>query len=777
MLLFLKFHLLVIKVIKKIILISLICLFCIRPALIYSQETSLVDTNETTTEESHEPGLIEQFLNAIINFFGHLIFGTNYISREYKAPASYNTKEKVNDYTSEVNDYSSRAIPQSQRIQNKGVYFYEVLFRNQQPYENRSILDNLNKDISCPTEISIKDIVCFYAQKYQSGEISEKILYKRGSKEPTDYSEVSGCPTLQNNDQCYINAYENYQDVPHGKFYGKDDTAAIASTQLNSNIRTFIPDNYQGETAPDNNDSQKKIDVLVKDSNKQEEVMLLNFIPNKTQDYIGCTNEANINRDNLRQTFKCNLTPDSQSNNDCDLNGEVLDTTQKICIEDLHQKNGPGISQRGAHGMALMDFKYNQIITSYYTDKVSTAVIKGFDNQQMKVIMIDDTDFNKNGISDNDANCPSIGPYDKADLEVGKGGVYSDGLPCVYETITQTQPSSNQGSPTPTPKKEYRVKVRDDLEKYPDQCFSTVTVDLHTYLLGLAEDPVSWHVEAHKAIIIAARGEAVNLTNKNGYIKNSSAAQIFQCNRVIQNKKENTTDPLTPKVTNQRAAVDLTRDEVLVYKNTKNRISDSTHRSAFCGPGSNNPSFDGWEYETLSHLYGTTKSQNKSIGGICFEGIGYTLGVNKDIAQNSTNDSLQAYQSNPKNVVLGQTSNQKDCLLDSRVISPLDQLIASYNSQNTNNSLNLISCYRSTQEQELLWQEYLQENNRDELKTISQINYPGTSPHQTGLAIDFGDKFGKLTKNSSSYQWLTQNASQFGFYHHPLEPEHWQYKP
>lgn len=41
-------------------------------------------------------------------------------------------------------------------------------------------------------------------------------------------------------------------------FTEKDDTAAIASTQLNSNIRTFIPDNYQGETAPDNNDSQKK---------------------------------------------------------------------------------------------------------------------------------------------------------------------------------------------------------------------------------------------------------------------------------------------------------------------------------------------------------------------------------------------------------------------------------------------------------------------------------------------------------------------------------------
>ncbi len=63
------------------------------------------------------------------------------------------------------------------------------------------------------------------------------------------------------------------------------------------------------------------------------------------------------------------------------------------------------------------------------------------------------------------------------------------------------------------------------------------------------------------------------------------------------------------------------------------------------------------------------------------------------------------------------------------------------------------------------------------LKTISQINYPGTSPHQTGRAIDFGDKSGKLTSQSPAYKWLVSNASRFGFYHHQLEPEHWNYKP
>jgi uncharacterized protein YjdB len=129
--------------------------------------------------------------------------------------------------------------------------------------------------------------------------------------------------------------------------------------------------------------------------------------------------------------------------------------------------------------------------------------------------------------------------------------------------------------------------------------------------------------------------------------------------------------------------------------------------------------------------------------------------------------------------VLGETNtvDQNICRLDKRLFSSLDQLILSYNSQNPNNKLIFISCYRSTQEQEKLWQQYLSENNGDELKTISQINYPGTSPHQTGLAIDFGDNFGKLTSNSSSYKWLVLNAPEFGFRHHPLEPEHWEYKP
>lgn len=765
---------------KFFIILCFFCVFLVNTPVVFSQEPPAAA--EPQTEEVDDLNFIQRILKAIGDFFGFLIFGTNYISKPYDAPASYNTKEKTTDYTSEVNDYGSRAMPESERARRKGVYFYEVLFRHRQPYENRSIIDASNGEISCPHEISIKDIVCFYADKYNSGLTSEKILYERGSKDPTDYSRISGCSPLPNNDQCYLNAYQNYQEVPQGDFYNEEDTAAVASTQLNEGIRTFIPENRQGETAPDNNDTREKIDLLVKDSDKQEESMLLTLLPDGLHEKIGCDNDANIKRDNLRQTFKCNLTPYSQDNPECGLNGVTLDTSQKICIEDLHQKNGPGISQRGAHGMALVGFKYNEIITSYYTDKVSTAIIKGYDDQIIKVIMIDDTDFNSDGVSDNDANCSALvrngqaSNYNKADIKTGSGGVYSDGQPCVYETIPV--PTSSEAEPDSRSETKYRVVPRTDLkEKYQNRCFGAITLDIHTYLLGIAEDPVSWHIEAQKAIIIAARGEVTDHVNSLGYVKNNSDVQVFQCNRVIQNNKENTTDPLKPKVTNQRAAVDLTRDELLVYKNTKKKISDSTHRSAFCGPGSNNPKFDGWEYETLSHLYDANIDKGHTINGICFEGVGYTLADSKDLGLSSDHSYLQNYQYNPNTQVLGQTNNQSSCVLDNRIFSSLDQLISAFNSQNSNNQLDFISCYRSTQQQQSLWDQYLSENKGDEFKTISQINYPGTSPHQTGRAIDFGDKFGKLTKNSTSYQWLVTNASKFNFYHHPLEPEHWEYKP
>lgn len=51
---------------------------------------------------------------------------------------------------------------------------------------------------------------------------------------------------------------------------------------------------------------------------------------------------------------------------------------------------------------------------------------------------------------------------------------------------------------------------------------------------------------------------------------------------------------------------------------------------------------------------------------------------------------------------------------------------------------------------------------------------PGTSNHETGLAIDFRDGDGvSLSWGSPGFAWLSENAGRFGLYNLPSEPWHW----
>ena len=47
---------------------------------------------------------------------------------------------------------------------------------------------------------------------------------------------------------------------------------------------------------------------------------------------------------------------------------------------------------------------------------------------------------------------------------------------------------------------------------------------------------------------------------------------------------------------------------------------------------------------------------------------------------------------------------------------------------------------------------------------------PGQSMHEVGLAIDFANCGSRSTR---CYQWLSSNASRFGFFNLPSEPWHW----
>jgi LAS superfamily LD-carboxypeptidase LdcB len=47
---------------------------------------------------------------------------------------------------------------------------------------------------------------------------------------------------------------------------------------------------------------------------------------------------------------------------------------------------------------------------------------------------------------------------------------------------------------------------------------------------------------------------------------------------------------------------------------------------------------------------------------------------------------------------------------------------------------------------------------------------PGTSMHERGLAVDFGDCG---TRSTACWQWLDAHAATFGFFNLPSEPWHW----
>jgi|GEM_PF-858439 hypothetical protein len=770
--------------IKKIFIIfTLIFITFINPFPVVAEPAFEPENYDISVAETpRQPGFFESLWNFFVGLFQQ-IFGTgSYISKNYQVPTE-DTRQNTSKYNQDDKDYGSRVMSESIKNYRKGVWFYEVLTLtgNQKKYENE-IINKEEKNPRCP-KIRISDLVYFFYTQNQ------KILYQRGQPDqPLEYDSglMNRFRTGLSDSSCYLNAYSNIQDVPQGVFNIqtddaalneklKADGAAVASTQLNDSIRTVIPNNAQGETAPaDNNDSQK-IKLLIEDTDKQEQSMLLNILPDQSHDQISCNNDSTLNRDNLRDYFSCNLTPNNW-NNKCSTNGVVLDFKNIPCGgsdnakegED-YVKNGEGLSQRGAHGLALSGYRYKDIISLYHGNNVD--VERKFDDHDrgpIKVVII--TDYGNNS----DSVCPKrFGEenYTKVNLYRGSGGVDKDGNVCnKYEKIPITDIFNPPNPP-------YRLT---------GDCYSMVTVPtLYEYLLGVAEVSRQWHVEAQKALAITHRHTAIQ--KKGGILHDNSDDQAFRCDQVLLNEAKDQDGNFT----NQRIGIDLTNGEVVVDKNSREQLY-STARTAFCGPGSFNHAFDGFKYEQISYAFeavpGPMKTTN--IQGICFEGVGSTLLTTTQISTITNSQGITSFESKShqsridEKYDLTQIDNGKylktyqgNCQLDERIFSPLNQLVSAFNANNPGNQLSFLSCYRSLDQQTNLWQENLNQNNGNQYKTISQINYPGTSPHHTGRAIDFSDKNGKLTSNSPAYQWLVANASKFGFYHHQLEPEHWDYNP
>lgn len=81
-------------------------------------------------------------------------------------------------------------------------------------------------------------------------------------------------------------------------------------------------------------------------------------------------------------------------------------------------------------------------------------------------------------------------------------------------------------------------------------------------------------------------------------------------------------------------------------------------------------------------------------------------------------------------------------------------------------NLTIISSYRSYQYQVSLYNSYVSKDGQSKADEYSAR--PGFSEHQTGLAIDFGDKAGSCAvdacyANTTEGKWLAANAYKYGF--------------
>ena len=92
------------------------------------------------------------------------------------------------------------------------------------------------------------------------------------------------------------------------------------------------------------------------------------------------------------------------------------------------------------------------------------------------------------------------------------------------------------------------------------------------------------------------------------------------------------------------------------------------------------------------------------------------------------------------------------------------------------------SGFRDPEHQRKLWERALEKYGSPQAAR-KWVAPPGSSPHQSGRAIDFylgGENSSGNVANLRrlpAYKWLVENAECFGFYPYEAEPWHWEYNP
>ena len=76
-------------------------------------------------------------------------------------------------------------------------------------------------------------------------------------------------------------------------------------------------------------------------------------------------------------------------------------------------------------------------------------------------------------------------------------------------------------------------------------------------------------------------------------------------------------------------------------------------------------------------------------------------------------------------------------------------------------NISINSAYRSYEEQEKLYDDYLKLYGKNYVNKYVAV--PGYSEHQTGLALDLESLDCDIFKNSKEYRWIKNNAYKYGF--------------
>ena len=137
--------------------------------------------------------------------------------------------------------------------------------------------------------------------------------------------------------------------------------------------------------------------------------------------------------------------------------------------------------------------------------------------------------------------------------------------------------------------------------------------------------------------------------------------------------------------------------------------------------------------------------------------------VNNDIScEFMKNDSLVSLYDN-KNAAY--QVKDKNVLLSKHIIEPLNNMLNDFYQACGPNSLIVVSGYRTSEFQQALYNERVSEEGA--VEAAKWVAQPGRSEHHTGLALDFSLYFGDGTSEdydgTGKYQWINNNAYEYGF--------------